>query len=146
MNGHIEVVKILLAAHSLNPTNDFINDTTNQQMTALMIACYKSRVELIKLLLSIPTINIHLKDRGNKTALDLVKGEANEDEIKALLQCELTSLLPSLTFNLHSLCSHCLAHTASLSLSALIPSHSVHHALLPCCVSFFLFLCSFREQ
>jgi hypothetical protein len=161
--GHIEVVKVLLAAHSLNPTNDFINDTTaHYRKTVLMYACMSGHVEVVKLLLSIPTIIIHLKDRGEKTALDFAQGKANEDEIMALLQGELLpsftaqgkanedeimallqgELLPSFT-HIHSPLLLTLTISHCLSLSALIPSHSVHHALLLCftlfwtCHSFF---------
>jgi hypothetical protein len=45
-----------------------------------------------KLLLSIPQINTRLKNNEGKTALDHAKGEADEDEFKALFQGE---LLPS---------------------------------------------------
>jgi hypothetical protein len=49
-----------------------------------------SRVEITKLLLSIPRINAHLKSRRGKTALYIVKG-TREDEIMALVQGELLS-------------------------------------------------------
>jgi hypothetical protein len=55
-----------------------------------MNACMNFNVEVIKLLLSIPNLNMHLKDNDGETALDIVKScIANEDETRALFQGEL---------------------------------------------------------
>jgi ankyrin repeat protein len=89
--GNVEIAKELLAA--LKKTSNFdINDKGYGGNTALIFACVYSRVEVVKLLLTVPNINTHLKNSDGKTALDRAKGEANEDEIKALFQGE---LLPS---------------------------------------------------
>jgi ankyrin repeat protein len=105
--GCIEIVKELLAAHKrLNPTLNLpgfdINEYDREGDTTLMRCCsYNFNLEVIELLLSIPSIDIHLKSRDwtENTALEsgssLGQDEVNEyeaNEMRALFQGE---LLPS---------------------------------------------------
>jgi ankyrin repeat protein len=91
MRNHTKIAKELLAAHKLTSNFD-INDKSVYGSTALMHSCGNSNVELFQLLLSIPNIDIHLKDAHGMTALDCAEGQANEDEIRALFQGELLPL------------------------------------------------------
>jgi ankyrin repeat protein len=93
-DGNIECVKALLAA--LNLTSNFdINAANLDGMTALMNACMNGDFEIIKLLLSIPRINMRLKGGDvfqRMTALDWTQGIRKEDEIRALFQGEILAL------------------------------------------------------
>jgi hypothetical protein len=91
-----------------------------------MYACKHSRVEVIKVLLTIPTISIHLKGSQGKTALDRAKGKANEDEMKAFFQGELTSFLHS-----HSLSSLASTHYLTLPFFLLSSYRTLYTTLLP---------------
>jgi ankyrin repeat protein len=86
--GYVEIVKALLAAHKKTSNFD-INDTNTHGTTALMRACESSNVEVVRLLLPIPRININVKNNRGMTALDFVKGKANEVEIRALFHREI---------------------------------------------------------
>jgi ankyrin repeat protein len=52
--------------------------------TALILASYNNYIEIVKLLLNDPDINIFLKDNWNKSALNWAK-EKNYKEIESLL-------------------------------------------------------------
>jgi ankyrin repeat protein len=88
--GHLEIAKLLYEAHKKTSTFD-VNDMS-YGMTALSHACKHSDVEIVKFLLSIPKINTRLKNDEGELALDSAKGEADENEIRALFQGELLSL------------------------------------------------------
>jgi ankyrin repeat protein len=94
IGGHAEIAKELLAAAYKKTSNFDINDKDSAGRTVLMLSCGKQRhVKIIKLLLSTSNINIHLKNKEGKTALELLATfPANQDEIRALFQGE---LLPS---------------------------------------------------
>jgi hypothetical protein len=114
-NGHVEIVKELLAAHKKSDPDFDINNFS--QETALMYACRNSRVEVVKFLLSIPNIKIHLEKYSGATALKLAKGSVNEDEIRKLFQGEFFAFSSAMTtersFKLSS------RHLLKLSLSSL---------------------------
>jgi ankyrin repeat protein len=56
----------------------------NGGVTALILASCNNYIEIVKLLLIHPDINIFLKDKYNKTALNFAK-ERNYKEIEILL-------------------------------------------------------------
>jgi ankyrin repeat protein len=94
--GHAEIAKALVAAvHKKTSKFDFINDCDEDGDTALMFACEdagfdsveSTGLDIFKLLLSVPTINIHAKNDGGMDSFDDVR--ANEDEIRTLFQHEL---------------------------------------------------------
>jgi ankyrin repeat protein len=111
LNGRLEIAKLLLAAHmKLNPNFD-INEVYEHGFTVLMRTCNNSRVEVVKFLLSIPHINVQAKNDEGKTAFAYVKGQVNEDEMRALFQSE---LIASLFCELQSTCSlSYLTHTTN---------------------------------
>jgi ankyrin repeat protein len=88
MFSHTEVAMELLAVLKLTSNFD-INDTNNYSSTVLMFSCTNSDVALTRLLLSVPRIDIRLKNKQGMTALEHAKRTANEDEIRALFQGEL---------------------------------------------------------
>jgi hypothetical protein len=90
---------------SLEKTSNFDVNRNIDRLTALMPACTNREAGVVKLLLSIPHINIHLKDKEGNTAFDLMKRKdtctvpcevkrvaENQVEIKASFQGELLSL------------------------------------------------------
>jgi ankyrin repeat protein len=94
--AHIEVAKVLFEAHKKTSNFDSIIANKNMDDAAVLHnSCYHGNVELIKLLLSVPAINIYAQDSSEETALYYARrgpGKANEDEIRALFQGKLLSL------------------------------------------------------
>jgi ankyrin repeat protein len=137
---HFQIAKALLAALML--TSDFdINDTTKFEQTVLMLALDDDvNLEVIKLLLSIPHINIHLKDDKGETALDYADFADNLDEIRALFNGELLPLqLPIKSINTLD-CTLLLFISHHLSISDLL--YCALYALSPLTLGISFFFCS----
>jgi ankyrin repeat protein len=96
LEGHAEIVEELSAAHKKFDPNFDINDeyvaNDISTWTVLMYSCWLSHVEIVKLLLSIPQIDINMENYEGETALDCVRGAANEDEMRGLFQGEFLPL------------------------------------------------------
>jgi ankyrin repeat protein len=81
-NNRIEFVKLLLD-NSADPNFADIDD--GYKDSPLINACYSTNtIEIIKLLLEQPTININYRNKQGKTALDLAKGRRSHEIIELL--------------------------------------------------------------
>jgi ankyrin repeat protein len=79
-NGHIEVVKLLLAAQGISA-----NEKQYTGGTALIFACLSKHIEIVKLLLAVKRININAQDGEQWTALMLACKREQIEIVKLLL-------------------------------------------------------------
>ena len=63
--GHVDLVRLLLAAHGINPNLGMLG----QKTTPLIIAAYKGHEEVVKILLTASSVRINLRQADGSTAL-----------------------------------------------------------------------------
>jgi ankyrin repeat protein len=79
-NGHVEVVRLLLARKGVK-----VNKTAQNGATALMVASLKGHVEVVRLLLARKDVEVNKSEEDGYTALTLASYEGHVEVVRLLL-------------------------------------------------------------
>jgi serine/threonine-protein phosphatase 6 regulatory ankyrin repeat subunit B len=87
-NGHIAIVKLLLAVPLLDVPLLDVNAKDVSDQTALMFAAHEGHTDVVEKLLAVPDINVNAKDKYGYTALMWAAGEGHTAIVELLIKAD----------------------------------------------------------